>query len=209
MTFSQLPTVWQTIFGLEWQSLREGSKAIGAVITDSEGNIISEGRNRICEYVVPNAAVAHAETEAVRNLDIAKYPDLSSYTLYTGLEPCLMCMGTLILGHIRNVVIAAHDDYGGTMDYIPLIPFAARKNIKVTYMEQGYGDMQRGLQTVRELLFNQNEQKRIDTLEDFCVYNRKGVEAAAARVEEGFFNRETISAMSIETAFNKLAEQLF
>ncbi len=209
MTFSQLPQVWQTIFALEWQSLREGSKAIGAVITDSEGNIISEGRNKIYEYAVPNRAVAHAETEAVRNLDTDKYPDLHSYILYTGLEPCLMCMGTLILGHIRNVVIAAHDDYAGMMSYIPMLPFAARKGINVTYMEQGYGDMQRGLQTIRELLFNENKQRLAETLEDFCVYNRSGVEAARSLVEEGFFARETISETSIETAFNKLAERLF
>ncbi len=101
---------------MEWASLRHGSKAIGAVITDGEGNIISEGRNKIYEYTLPNHAVSHAETEAVRNLDIRKYPDLDSYILYTGLEPCLMCMGTLILGHIRNVVIATHDDYAGTMN---------------------------------------------------------------------------------------------
>ncbi|MDE6664182.1 MAG: hypothetical protein K2K46_12695 [Lachnospiraceae bacterium] len=31
------------------------------------------------------------------------------YTLYTALEPCPMCMVTMVMGGIRNIIIRAHD----------------------------------------------------------------------------------------------------
>ncbi len=113
MRYDELPIWWKRIFELEWESIREGSKAIAAVIVNENGAIISEGRNQISECNVPNPATAHAEAEAIRNLDVSKHPYPKTYTLYAGLEPCIMCMGTLVMGHIRNVVIAARDDYGG------------------------------------------------------------------------------------------------
>ena len=116
--YSDLSAAWKGIFELEWMSVCEGSKAIAAVIADENGRIISEGRNQISECNVPNPATAHAETEAIRNLDVNRYPYPKTYTLYAGLEPCIMCMGTLVMGHIRNVVIAARDDYGGAMKLI-------------------------------------------------------------------------------------------
>ena len=76
MRFSEQEKHWQRIFELEWLSLCEGSKAIAAVITDSEGNIISEGRNMTGENLIPNPAAAHAETEAVRGLNVSEYPNM-------------------------------------------------------------------------------------------------------------------------------------
>ena len=80
MRYAELPQHWQRIFALEWLSVCKGSKAIAAVITDENGNIISEGRNMTCERTVPNPAAAHAETEAIRNLDTSRFPDKHAYT---------------------------------------------------------------------------------------------------------------------------------
>ncbi len=73
------------------------------------------------------------ETEAIRNLDVSVHSKPKTYTLYAGLEPCIMCMGTLVMGHIRNVVIAARDDYGGAMDLIKYSKFARSKDIKISW----------------------------------------------------------------------------
>ena len=74
MRYQELDTFWKRIFELEWISLCEGSKAIAALIVSDDGTIISEGRNKIGEEGIPNPRVSHAEVEAIRNLDINKYP---------------------------------------------------------------------------------------------------------------------------------------
>lgn len=206
MQYANLPIVWQRIFELEWEAVCEGSKAIAAVIVNENGEIISEGRNQISECNVPNPATAHAETEAIRNLDVSKYPYPKTYTLYAGLEPCIMCMGTLVMGHIRNVVIAARDDFGGAMNLIKYSDFAKNKGITITWLDNELGDMQRAFQTIRELIYNQNEEKKNQMLKDFSVYNKKGVDSAIRLMKEGFFQNRIIKDIAVEEVFNALIE---
>lgn len=206
MKYTDLPIHWKRIFELEWQSVCEGSKAIAAVIVNEKGEIISEGRNQISEYNVPNPATAHAEAEAIRNLDVSKHPHPKTYTLYAGLEPCIMCMGTLVMGHIRNVVIAARDAYGGAMHLINHSDFAKSKGIQITWLDNKLGDMQRAFQTIRELLYNQDEEKCTKVLADFSVYNKAGVDAAVRLAGEGFFRNRTVQEISVEEVFNSLMD---
>ena len=185
MRFCELEKHWQRIFELEWQSLCEGSKAIAAVITDADGNIISEGRNMTGETAIGNPAAAHAETEAVRNLDVSKYPDKHSYVLHAGLEPCVMCMGTLVMGGIRHVEIAARDDFGGAMKLIDKFEFSRKKGIEVIWLDDDRGDMQRAFQTLRELYVGTDTEKLTRMMTVFSVYNKVGVDAAAKLWESG------------------------
>lgn len=207
MRFSELFRPWQRVFELAWLSLCEGSKAIGAVIVDENGVIISEGRNRICEDVIPNPAVWHAEVEAVRNLDVRKFTNLRSYTLYAGLEPCPMCMGTLVMGHIRHVVIGAPDNYGGAMGLMKYSPFLARKNVQVTFEKEEYGHMQRAFQTLWELIYHGNDEKTEAKLLDFSVYNKTGVEAAKKLLDDGVLEGRVLSEITVEEVFDALAER--
>lgn len=207
MKYTELPSHWQRIFELEWESVCEGSKAIAAVIVNEEGEIISEGRNQISECNVPNPATAHAEAEAVRNLDVSKHPYPKTYTLYAGLEPCIMCMGTLVMGHIRKVVIAARDDYGGAMNLIQYSDFAKGKGIEITWLDNELGDMQRAFQTIRELLYNQNEKKKACMLRDFSAYNKVGVDAAIKLIEEGFVENRALRDIAVEEVFDALLER--
>lgn len=204
MRYADLPIQWKRIFELEWQSVCEGSKAIAAVILNEKGEIVSEGRNQISECNVPNPATAHAETEAIRNLDISKYPYPKAYTLYAGLEPCIMCMGTLVMGHIRNVVIAARDVYGGAMYLINSSEFAKSKGINITWLDNELSDMQRAFQTVRELLYNQDINKRNLMLQDFSVRNKTGVDAAIKFMEDDVINNRELKAISVDEVFDAL-----
>ena len=207
MKYEELPLWWKRIFELEWESVCEGSKAIAAVIVDDEGKILSEGRNQISECNVPNPATAHAEAEAIRNLDVSKYPYPKTYTLYAGLEPCIMCMGTLVMGHIRNVVIAARDHYGGAMKLIEHSEFAKSKGIRVTWLDNELGDMQRAFQTVRELLWNRDDEKRNSMLKDFAVFNKKGVDAAVSLVGKGFFENHQLKEIKAGEVFDALKSE--
>ncbi len=208
MKYQELNKLWKRIFELEWESLCETSKAIAALIVDENGEIISEGRNKIGEMTIPNPRVSHAEVEAIRNLDIIKYPFVKSYTLYAALEPCPMCMGTIIMGGIRNIVIAAKDDYGGAMHLINCSEYLKNKNIKITWMPQEYGDVQRAFQTIKELLYNGDKDHLNQKLKDFSVFNKRGVEAAKSLVENGYFNEKKPMQYNVAEIFDMLIKKM-
>ena len=73
----------------------------GAVITDKEGNIISNGNNKVLKN---NDPTAHAEIVAIREAckKLNTY-DLSEYILYTSCEPCPMCLAAIIWSNIKKV----------------------------------------------------------------------------------------------------------
>ena len=208
MRYQELDTYWKRIFELEWISLCEGSKAIAALIVSNEGDIISEGRNKIGEATIPNPRVSHAEVEAIRNLDIKKYPYVKSYTLYTALEPCPMCMGTMVMGGIRKVVIGTKDARGGAMGLLEQSEYLKEKNIAVVWMPQEYGDVQRGFQALKELLYNTDEELLVRMLTDFSVYNKKGVLAAKELIKNGLFADKKPKDYSVEEIFDKLMESM-
>lgn len=83
---------------------------IGCVIV-RDGKIIARGHNLRESNQDP---AAHAELiairKAARKLDSWRLLDT---TLYVTLEPCIMCMGAIILARIPTVVFGCHDPKGG------------------------------------------------------------------------------------------------
>ena len=208
MKYSELQHPWNRIFELSWQSVCAGSKAIAAVILSEDGEIISEARNQISEFNIPNPRLLHAEVEALRNLDIKKYPNLKEYTLYAGLEPCPMCVGTLAMSGLRKVVIATRDAFGGSMNLAEHSPFMKRKQFEITFLDNELGDMQRAFQIIRELLYNADDIKMGRILADFSVYNKRGVDAACALVKEGFFAGRNLNEIPVSEVFDELAKRM-
>ncbi len=88
------------------KALKIDEVPVGAVIV-REGKIIARGHN---QRESKNMATAHAETIAIqkacRKLNSWRLDDC---TLYTTLEPCLMCTGVIIQSRIQRVVYGAHD----------------------------------------------------------------------------------------------------
>ena len=98
-------------------AIREAEKAaargevpIGAVIV-SDGAIISRGYNLREGKQDP---AAHAELIAIRKAakKLGNWR-LTGTTLYVTLEPCIMCMGAIILARIDKVVFGCYDPKGG------------------------------------------------------------------------------------------------
>jgi tRNA(Arg) A34 adenosine deaminase TadA len=89
------------------QAQQEGQIPIGCVIADEDGHIIARGHNRIDEVSDPTA---HAEMLAIRSaVPLMAADSARDWTLYSTLEPCPMCMGTIVMCHIGTVVWAAPD----------------------------------------------------------------------------------------------------
>ena len=204
--FNDLPLPWQRVFELEWSSVCNGSRAIAAVITDENGSIISEARNCTGERLVPNPKTAHAENAAVAALDTAVYPELWKYRLYAGLEPCIMCMGTIVMGGIRHIEIGARDNYGGAMGLIDTFAFASSKNIEIIWRDNEFGDIQRAFQTVRELLYCSDKQKLERIIGDFSQLNACGVEAAQKLEREGMFRSRPLTELAAQEVYDRIAE---
>ena len=73
----------------------------GAVIVDSNGNIVANGNNKVLKEKDPTA---HAEIVAIRNAcKVLNTSDLSGCTLYTSCEPCPMCLSAIIWSNIKQV----------------------------------------------------------------------------------------------------------
>ena len=98
---------------------REGNLPIGAVIA-LNGEIIAGGRNAI--WVPAFDATRHAEMEALRAVPQALWPSASEMTLYTTLEPCLMCFASSLLHGIGRVVFGSLDPYGGASTSVGALP---------------------------------------------------------------------------------------
>jgi tRNA(adenine34) deaminase len=101
-------------------SVKKGSSPIGCVIVDADGEIVSEGRNRSSEawsrkpHEIGDSGLAHAEMVAFYRAGRKKLESPEQLTLYTSLEPCLMCGGAIGMLGLKRVVWACDDPWGGS-----------------------------------------------------------------------------------------------
>ncbi len=209
LKYQDLDKYWQRIFELNWESVCNGSKAISALLIDENGEIISEGRNKVGEDSIPNPRVCHAETECIRNLDIQKHPYLKAYTLFCALEPCPMCMGTAAMSGIHNFVIACHDDFGGAMSLAAHNKLLQSRQFNITWLSKEFEEIQRGFQFLKELIYENRKEKLEEIEKDFSVYSPKGVKAAKTIFEDGWFTSKKTSEYSVQEIFDELSRRIY
>jgi len=111
-------------------ALSSGEFPVGCVIADSE-RVISNG-TRTGSFGPGANEIAHAEITALKRLsETAGAGKISGLTLYSTLEPCLMCFGATIITGIHRIVYAYEDIMGGgtTCDCTTLPPIYRDKEI--------------------------------------------------------------------------------
>lgn len=149
--WNDISFIWQTAFLEGWEAFKKGSVPIGAAICDDNGRIICTGRNRCGELTEGNRRTAHAETDCLNRLDTQKHPDFRSYNLYACMEPCPMCMGTLVMSGLRNLRSAARDGYCGAVHYRDMSRYINSKNIAAVFEGGDLELVQLTMQTYYEL----------------------------------------------------------
>jgi tRNA(Arg) A34 adenosine deaminase TadA len=109
--FSDLDTVWQRALAQAWRAHVLGNIGVGAVLTDRTGFIVGEGRNRVVDTSAPPGRLhgnylAHAEMDVLAQLSAGDY---EHHTIWTTLEPCLLCLAAIVTSHVGVVRFAAPD----------------------------------------------------------------------------------------------------
>ncbi len=109
-----------------------GEVPIGAVIV-LDGAIIARGHNL---RETSNDPTSHAEMVAIRKAaEHIGHWRLLETTLYVTLEPCVMCMGAIILARIPRLVYACRDPRAGAVGSIYDLSRDERFNHKVEVCE--------------------------------------------------------------------------
>ncbi len=98
---------------------------VGAVIVDGSGKIIGHGYN---QPITTSDPTCHAEIVALRMACTAtgNYR-IPGATIYTTIEPCIMCMGAIIHARIARLVYGAYDPKWGAAG--SLYNFASDKRL--------------------------------------------------------------------------------
>lgn len=79
----------------------EGNHPFGAVLVSATGELLAEGKNSHSVDKGPGHAEANLARDVARRFDIET---LRGATLYTSVEPCSMCAGTIYWAEIGAVV---------------------------------------------------------------------------------------------------------
>lgn len=112
-----LASPWREVFDLMWGAYLAGSIPVGAVVADSDGRVITRGRNRIFDEPhdgqLAGTRLGHAEVNALVGLSSSE--SSPARTLYTALEPCHLCLAAATTARVERVRYAASDPYGGAV----------------------------------------------------------------------------------------------
>jgi len=127
--FDDLDAAWQRALAQAWKAHVLGNVGVGAVLTDRSGAIIAEGRNRVCDSTAPPGRLhgnylAHAEMDVLAQLPVGDY---EHHTIWTTLEPCLLCMSAVVTSHVGVVRFAAPDPLWLGIERLPEINAQADK----------------------------------------------------------------------------------
>ncbi len=90
-----------------------GDVPVGAIILNSDGEVIATGAN---QRELSHNPVAHAELIAIQKAASAiKNWRLDNCTLVVTLEPCAMCAGAIAQARIPRLVFGAWDEKAGAV----------------------------------------------------------------------------------------------
>lgn len=96
------------------EAAQNGEVPVGAVLV-AEGEILASAANGSIARCDPTA---HAEVLALRRAATASGNyRLPGTTLYTSLEPCLMCVGAMLQSRIDKLVYGAAEPRGGAAEH--------------------------------------------------------------------------------------------
>jgi tRNA(adenine34) deaminase len=139
----------------------ERTYPVGSVIVDPSGQIIGRGRNDVYSG---GDFTAHAEVKAIcaAGARLMTWWNFETCTLYTTMEPCLMCCGAILLACIARVVWVRDDDMHGALRCLhdrthPLSDVYVEKLRRLEIARCGEGDLRQQMERWMEHWNGQKE----------------------------------------------------
>lgn len=120
---------------LAWESYRQGSLPIAAVIVDEHDTIVARGRNRLRDdngeaNALHRHPLAHAEVNALLAFPFGER-SASRCTLLTTTEPCPLCVGAVRMSGVGRLEYASRDAWAGCSHMFESVPYIRQKGIRV------------------------------------------------------------------------------
>lgn len=100
------------------KALDRGDRPIGAVIVHN-GKIIGRDSNA---FHTEKSNIEHAEMRALRSCAEFLQIHGQECIIYTTVEPCVMCLGAIVMSEIRSIVFGMHDEWikpGRAIEHVP------------------------------------------------------------------------------------------
>ena len=206
MYWKNLELPWKEAFLQGWIAFCNGSVPIGAIICDQNGAILTKARNHINERYFPNNKVAHAETIAVQSLDSQLHNDPHSYIVYACVEPCPMCFGTIVMGNIRTIKIAARDPYSGAVEIAEFSQYVKSKKMEISFEPGLLGAVQVTIQSYFELKNNPERSKPV--LDKYTVEYNNSLILAKELLGINYFENAIIRSVPFSSMFEEICIKL-
>lgn len=118
------------------KALANNEFPVGCVMV-YEGEVVATGSRKNSKFFNSQQSaneLDHAEIVALRQL-VSHHPDIdrSKVSIYSTMEPCLMCFSTLILNNIHMIIYAYEDVMGGgtNLPLHRLAPLYKKMQVKV------------------------------------------------------------------------------
>lgn len=204
--WKDLSKEWQEAFKLAWKAYQRGTIPIGCIITTQEGEIVSRGRNRIFDKESSNplagSDMAHAEMTALFNLKADEHPDIKTYKLYTTLEPCPMCFGTMVMMSIRNIFFGGRDAFAGALQLNDRMDYIKNKKINIIQGSQEIEGFQLILQTAYE--YNRKHSRIEEILDKWREINKPCIDYGKILSDIGYFELAVNDQKSIEEVYDEV-----
>ena len=207
MRFNEIEKGFQYAFISALQAYRRGSIAIGCAVMNPD-ECISTGENSI--YADDNGEkinghnLAHAEINAILKAGSGRNADVTNYTIYTTMEPCIMCFGAIVMCYYKKVKFAALDPYAGATKLNVLHSYNLEIDGPFDYLQE----MQVALTVYRGMKLNMSFIKR--TIEMYINICEKGVNLGKKLFYDVRFTEMMNKKTSVtdEELFNYMLEQL-
>lgn len=96
------------------EAAAQGNRPVGSLVVSADGRILGQGVNQVFTEYDPTS---HAEINAIRQAAKAmRNIDLSGCTVYSSLEPCLMCCWAIIQSNASRLVLGGRHAALGRSD---------------------------------------------------------------------------------------------
>jgi len=208
--FSELSPAWQACFVEGWQAFLGGNVPIGSAITDPQGQVLYQSRNRISDASAPprqvcNSQVAHAELNTILMIE-GRPENIHDLHIYTLVEPCPLCMGAIYMAGLRHIHYAFPDTYAGSTNLLGASPYLGRKAVRTYPPNQ---DTLHEIVAALQIEFNLRRGGRFwDVMDAMDRSSRLGRRLAEKLISNESLQAFAAASLSAVEVFDQLAQQL-